>query len=530
MRIEVGHIELYDKSVRFVKAKTKKAFCPTGEGGGQDNSCSPHGGPAGGGGGAGAAEAKPAEAAGAAAAAKPETSDTQAGATTETQSASKPVKKAVKEILDAASEITFDPDFVTEGSSSNISDDDYDAIERAMTHDEIIEMEESLNEMANSMVDEYVSQDEGFEFDQDAAYDDVDYDEAATEAGHSHEEIRQRVRQIVEGNEAAEKLVDEWDGRHTNGVSAIEDLKQQLDDAVDDDGNSLLSSDAASEIDGYRDEAEESINNEVDNQIENMRREQEEKYNENLRDSYLNDYDNTDDKEHYLREFYENNSERFQKDSSEGDQPLNTWVTDGEGRKGDMTLGFETKSGRRFNINTLNRTQGGQAVTEIQFSDENGDFQVTDKGEAFEVFSKVAPAVVAYMQANPDAVVYFSAAKSPATYQAAGAIRKNDGLSRQRLYSRMTDTLLSVDSSKFKLEKDYGYAKGYILVPNSKREQILAAIPLDASTVLSEGGQRAAMDNEPDFWQGWHEAKAGKFNPAWWNSKDSWGDDEEDED
>ena len=225
------------------------AFCPTGEGGGQDNSCSPA-----------------------------KKSETVAGIIT---------KEAAK--------IKFSQEKVEDPTSSGDMDDpDDDLIERQMTQNERRMMEMHLEEMARDAADTDL---ENYEAD-------VNPSSVADDAGYSKSECDDKVNDLIDeyGGDQAERLKEEAEGasrrghNHLYGDSYIGHIRESLTDSP----GSL--EDALQE---YQDEAENSIRDAVDEAEQSERDE--------AHHQYMRDYDDSSDRHEYLQSFVKEHPDRFQK-------------------------------------------------------------------------------------------------------------------------------------------------------------------------------------------------------------------------
>ena len=209
------------------------------------------------------------------------------------------------------------------------------------------------------------------------------------------------------------------------------------------------------------------------------------------------EYDSTDDRENYLRDFYNDHEDepRF----SARPSVLDKWGVDGNG---DPAYAFEA-AGQRFDITTYKNRVAGHDVFDIQFSDEDGRFSVTGKGGvagAAEVFKKVSTAVTALLRKKDLPIITFSAAETH---------KDNPNIShtsRQRMYDRLVKTIA-------KLTLDYGAmaacsmdgTKHYVvakkdLMPEVKEKFLRVS---GEPEVLASLEQEGWMDIAPEIQDAW---------------------------
>lgn len=154
-----------------------------------------------------------------------------------------------------------------------------------------------------------------------------------------------------------------------------------------------------------------------------------------LREDYISDYErnyspDTSERHEYLRQFY--NDRRDDPRFAGATDVLDKW---GVGDNGRSVMLFETSAGDRYKIQSgigfssdQIKQSLGVPVETIEFSDPDGSYGVTGRGNAKEVFSKVTAATVAYVKANPDKAFYFTAEEE----------------SRQSLYEKLVKTTAKV--------------------------------------------------------------------------------------
>jgi len=249
-------------------------------------------------------------------------------------------------------------------------------------------------------------------------------------------------------------------------------------------------------LDGFGAKFAQELEKAIENYGEKMTREYNEaleqasdRERDNYRESLESDWDDSDDRRDYLRNFYDDNSARFLGNEDVED---NTWHKDPDG---DDQLFFSTSTGERYKVSGVFTSQKfqGESVPDIQFSDDQGRFSVTGAGNAFEVFSKVVPSVVAYLKRKDPNVVTFTAAEP----------------SRRKLYDRLVKTVIGTDTNRFAIMEDRGNTRYYVVGKETLRDAIMAKI-----------GKKAL---EPEEMQPLvnPEEVTPEVDPNWWDEK-SW--------
>lgn len=363
---------------------------------------------------------------------------------------------------------------------TEIGSRDYDEIEGGMTREEKDSMEESLNEMMNSSIDETLNDYET----------DVDEREVAKEAGYSDQDVSDAIGDLIDAHDSehADELktvLESWyqDTKEV-GTAAINEARYELKQAG-------CSSELVAAIDKYFDKAESVI---LDAKVE-----EEDRQKDAAREQYEYDYDSSSDRHDYLREFWNDHSDELR--FSGGDVPLDVWGRDASGEY-ERVYRFETSDGRAYDVQVYkphnNIVPAGAHALTMQFMDSNGEFSVTGAGQAHEVFSKVSAAAVALIQnENLDALTFTAAEKS-----------------RQRLYDRLVKTIARVMPE---------YAA--VAVPGSYRSYVVIK-----RTMLEKAKENPAVKEKLDQ----AEVLVKKFkslgntiDDAWWTPA-GWDDDETD--
>jgi hypothetical protein len=379
-----------------------------------------------------------------------------------------------QEILQRADKIKFtDEEFV----STDVTEDDYDEIEESMTSSEYEAMQETLTEAHDEYVRNMV---DDMEFD-------VDHTAAAEEAGYSRDDISSSISEIVADHEELAAIADDWTGTDV-GLDGIDDLVEHLN--ATENG---IPPDLQTKIDEYRAEAARKIDDEVTSMEDEMRHEA-------AQNLDTDDYDDTGPRREYLREFYRDNEERFA--STAESAPKQTWYKDTDGRQ----FNFDTSDGRTFNVGATKVDRFGLNGADITFSDDQGNFKITGKGAAFEVFGNVVPAVVSYIKNEDPDIVTFSAA----------------GKSRQRLYDRLVSTVLGTEGGRFAKRYDSHDTRFYVVGKNEHREKLeklMSERGFLADEIAARSFGRKAADD-------WTEIEP-NIDPAWF-TPEGWEDEEED--
>lgn len=379
-----------------------------------------------------------------------------------------------QEILQRADKIKFtDEEFV----STDVTEDDYDEIEESMTSSEYEAMQETLTEAHDEYVRNMV---DDMEFD-------VDHTAAAEEAGYSRDDISSSISEIVADHEELAAIADDWTGTDV-GLDGIDDLVEHLN--ATENG---IPPDLQTKIDEYRAEAARKIDDEVTSMEDEMRHEA-------AQNLDTDDYDDTGPRREYLREFYRDNEERFA--STAESAPKQTWYKDPDGRQ----FNFDTSDGRTFNVGATKVDRFGLNGADITFSDDQGNFKITGKGAAFEVFGNVVPAVVSYIKNEDPDIVTFSAA----------------GKSRQRLYDRLVSTVLGTEGGRFAKRYDSHDTRFYVVGKNEHREKLeklMSERGFLADEIAARSFGRKAADD-------WTEIEP-NIDPAWF-TPEGWEDEEED--
>lgn len=409
-------------------------------------------------------------------------------------------RKRIDDVLEQAETIKFSDAFID--NTEEIDSNDWGGIESRMSQDEKEEMETQLEEWRDEYISERLS-----EFEPE-----IDEDELAQDNGFSDEDVRDKALELVDewleskeetDNEAAEEedweetagelreAIESWhSGTSKSGVYAVREMirdtrrKAGLPDGLDDLFNA------------YESEVEESI----EKLVEEAKEEQEQAERERLEQNY----DDGDDRIEYLRNFYRQNEERYAATESDEGCGEKVWCRD---RDNDDVLKFKTSAGNTYEVfshkGPTQRTFNGKRIPDIQFRDQAGSFDITGSGSAFEVFSNVVPAVIAYVKKNDSDVVTFSA----------------KGKSRQKLYDRLVKTVLAAMPDYFGASEDKGETRYYVVGKRALRSQLEEKFKTKSAPLPGEPGEPPPLplrnpaeiepEADPDWWEreSWEEER-----------------------
>ena len=364
---------------------------------------------------------------------------------------------------------------------------DVDEIEEELTVEERSEMEIVLDEWRTEAIDEIVR-------DRDAEYE-IDVHEVYSDAGYSDLDISDRVAELVKENGGSTEMVEFVETAGTrrgenlwgrSGESLIRGLRAGLEEMN-------APSEVIEAVRDYQYEASEELERAMD--------EARERAEKNWRDDLESEYDSGPDRRQYLRDFYRDHPDRFRDVAV----PDGEWGTDEDG---DGVYRFKTGAGDEYTINAVWADHGGVKIPDVQFSDAKGSFKVTGSGHAFEVFTKVVPAVVAFLLHEDPPAATFSAAEP----------------SRRRLYDRLVKTVAGSIP---------GYFAGYVDVPGGPRLYVVAKKEKkDEIVSMIKKHRGPGTDLEPLVASRYAGGGAGEFvelkahvNPAWWTAA-GWDKDE----
>lgn len=341
---------------------------------------------------------------------------------------------------------------------------DTDEIADRMTADERGEMANTLAEWRDNSIDSSMR-----EYDPDDDLDDGDREAAVKAAGWADSGVRDRAVRLVKEFDAGDDGFDEdaraeavtalknwYTDTSLHGVDAIGEAAGVLgdlgvpDDLVRDvrDLTTECEADTESALDDRRNELEES-----------------------RRESLADDYDDSDDRRQYLRDFWD--THRDESRFAGGEPREGAWGRDGDG---DRAFFFSTAAGARYKVWATPRTLAGQPVTEVGFEDDGGSFKVTGAGGAAEVFGRVTAAVTALLRADAPPVVTFTAAEP----------------SRQKLYDRLVRTLAAVNSGYVAFAVPYkDGGRRYVVIERGREAEVRRAA--DAAGLTAAGAEVLAF-------------------------------------
>ena len=168
------------------------------------------------------------------------------------------------------------------------------------------------------------------------------------------------------------------------GVSSLERyIKQHVSEDHQDPG-------FMAHLDKLRDQA--------DDEMESTRQDMEDMARNNEAENYDTSYERTE----WLRQFYNDNPERF----GLSPEQLDKWGVDEDGNP---TYHFQNSNGDTYNIDVSKGSFSGLPVHSLAFFDEAGSAAITGAGMAKEVFHHVGKAVLSYLNYEEPDAVYFTA-------------------------------------------------------------------------------------------------------------------------
>jgi hypothetical protein len=176
----------------------------------------------------------------------------------------------------------------------------------------------------------------------------------------------------------------------------------------------------------------------------------------------------------------------------------NTWLND---RK----LNFKTPSGREFTVHARKFTLdvNGNKAVDFSFQDDRSQYHKTGKGEAVSIFSNVVSAVGAYVAKHDPPIITFSA----------------EGGSRQKLYDRLTKTMAALFPQYKASYTDNPHQRQYYVYKPELRNVVAGrAAKTDPAGELTDPlkplvNSSVLIDIEPEI------------DPVWF-TEEGWGDEE----
>ena len=317
-------------------------------------------------------------------------------------------------------------------ATTSVYRDDYDEIKNRMTGDERNEMESELSRIKDTSVDEMMNDYET----------NVDRSDVARHKDLDHEIMLDKVKELIEEHtdttEDEERLLEELDNISFRSRHYADDTVDHVIDSITDAPEVL--------VEKLR-ELRDNVREELDDAV----KEEEEREQNEARSQYEYDYDSSSDEVDYLRNFYSENEDRFTESNCEDD----VWCKDDDG---DGVYAFKTSTGARYTVAAVKRQDS--PYPDMQFQDEGGSYAVTGSGNALEVFSKVVPAMVAYIKKQDLDGATFSAAEP----------------SRQRLYDRLVKTVAKTMPDYFAVSIDKGTTRYYGIGKRAKRDEMLNSV------------------------------------------------------
>ena len=413
--------------------------------------------------------------------------------------APRPASPRSRAIADAASQIDVTPHPVHGNKLEINTRHDYDQIEDRMTPEERNQMDSHLGLYRDGWVNEQLDN-----HDPDS---DVDEDVATREAWWRDEDVRDHAHSLIDENaddetrNSAVSAIDDWYGdTRAHGTRAIDELADHLSN----DHPEL-----SDRVRGLSDTAED--------EIEVERQRQREQSTAAERESLEDQYDDSDDRIYYLRNFHRDNEDdpRF----AESEPVTGKWGVDEDG---DPSFHFATSEGAPYQISVYDQKHGGHTLPELVFRDGKGSYKATGAGNAHEVFSQVVPAVTALVTKKNMPSLSFTAAEP----------------SRQRLYDRLVRTVAAAAPQYAALAvTPPSGPKRYLVVLRDQLEQlrpVLESIP-GASEHTVETLVKAYEDFRvaDDLFANLKRSKVEILPPAthtqieWWHTPHGWADDDQ---
>lgn len=401
------------------------------------------------------------------------------------------VERQRAEILKQARAIEFSNERYQPPSSS-VSRTDYDGIEEVLTTDERRQMERAIERAQ----DEYMSDTSDYDFSNFYSNADV-----AREAGYGKDHIDTHIDEVLTDLAVAETETDAQNVRAVydavtpvgSGADRIENWLSKLEAEAERRGVTLPAS-VSETLNEYRAEAEHAI--------EEKREELEQSALEQYTESQLENFDSTEARRDWLRNFYDDNEDRFASDPDTAQQKK--WLNTNTGR----AFVFNTSDGRPFTIEADKHPRQGRDVHNIVFSDESGDTTITGKGKAFEVFSNVVPAVTSYVQHEKPEVMTFQAHDE----------------SRQKLYNRLVSTVLGTNEGYVAKYYDSAGWRNYFVARADVMPDLDKLAEERGYGAMQEIGVRRSLEQDPGKPEEreWHDIPA-EVDPAWF-TPEGWED------
>jgi SPP1 gp7 family putative phage head morphogenesis protein len=340
-------------------------------------------------------------------------------------------KPRAKKILEEAEKIPV-TDVQTE-PQEEVSWRDYNEIEYRMTVEERREMGERLEEDKKEAIDEVIRSSDF----------DISEREVAEAANLGAIDIESRAGEIL--NKYGVDTPD-LKGREygVDGVDRCIEEAEEWESETQHEKDELLE-----KLRGFRSDVEEEMQKAMDSAKEDA----ESRLREKLEDEYQS---SASDRHNYLHDFYNDHVERYEEREA-ANCPESTWCRD---ENGDGILKFTTEGGRAYEVLAVQQDVAGIDIPDMQFRDDSDSFTITKAGHAFEVFSHVVPAMVAYVKKRDLQAATFSAAEP----------------SRMRLYDRLVKSVTSVLPDYFAASVDKDEHRYYLIGKREERENLLGAL------------------------------------------------------
>lgn len=334
-------------------------------------------------------------------------------------------QSVIAELQQKAAEVKFsDEKFVEPSSGYNFDEDE---VESSLDSSEQDELQSHIDGERDAAID----------FDMEYFNADVNQDQADEAAGYGNRDVYDMAMEAINGldideasKQSAQEAVDRWYAdSNATGAEAFDGIAQELFGAGGEAAGATIGA-----IEALKDDAVESIADaysDLETQAADSYREQLEY-----------DFDDSDARRAWLRDFYDNNQERFS--TSADSVTMDQWQAHGNGKE--QVYHFRMDDGRVYQIYAMptraaipggNRLENAITVAfgQVDESDWTLDYKINNSGDPSEVIGKVVPAIAAMAKQSGADMMYFTAA--------------GDEPSRQRLYDRLTKITATVAPEYF---------------------------------------------------------------------------------
>ena len=277
-------------------------------------------------------------------------------------------------------------------------------------------------------------------------------------AGYSNYDMNDLAEKLLESHEDALKAAEDWyHNSNASGIEAFDELEAKLKEA-----GITLPDDVTSEIESLKETASE----EIETARSDMQIEAEDSAREDFEQDYFNKYDDSSDREEWLREYWRDNIRHtMEPETNIDDAPRDTWFNGESGK----TLIFDTDNGW-YQIDVSDRKDGDFGRDHyVTFNDQNNSFARTGHAgpaTALRVMDKVSAAMLSYLNhLDEPGMVTFSAQSE----------------ARQNVYERMVKTVAKIkgDYVAFRIrsdKSDRNDVQYFAIVPRDKAKDASQAL------------------------------------------------------